>query len=126
MHGEALHAPVICRDETLARLGGNESLYERMLGKVPADDTLAKAQTAFARHDRAAFALHIHALRGLALNLGFAEVQEIAELLDQHLRRTGYSDADFSQDEPMLQQQLAALSERYATVLQMLQQALGG
>lgn len=125
MHGEALRAPVVCYRETLERLGGNEALYERMLRKVPDDPTLAQAQAALKDHNRADFALYIHALRGLALNLGFAALAEPAQQIDSHLRQEGYSDADFSRDEPMLAQKLASLCERYEAVLQMLQQALG-
>lgn len=126
MNPEFLHPPVVCYQDTLERLGGKEPLYERMLRKVPEDTSLADAQTAFAAHNRSDFALYIHALRGLALNLGFASLAELAEQMDKHLRGASYSDEQFLREEEIIAQQLAELSERYDTVLKMLQQALGG
>lgn len=85
LHTEYLQAPAVCYDQTLQQCGTAERA-EKYFRRFYDDQTFTNALRALESNDHAQLKQHIHTLRGLALNLGMAELASRAEQLDHQLR----------------------------------------
>ena len=80
--------------EALARFGGNRAMYGRLLGRFCTNQADAAEQLwADHRHqDRAAMILRAHTLRGLAGNIGAADLARLASDLEALLKQEPATD----------------------------------
>lgn len=73
-------------DEVLARLGGMERLITKLLHKYPDDTTCARLNQAMDEGDDEEAFHAAHTLKGVALNLGFSRLADVASTLTEALR----------------------------------------
>jgi HPt (histidine-containing phosphotransfer) domain-containing protein len=85
----------------LQRLGGDQQLVDRLVGVflVEAPKLLAQACAAIARLDWNAAGFAAHNLRGLAANIGFAQMGAVAEELERRLSAMSHTASSASADE---------------------------
>ncbi|HBU11741.1 MAG TPA: histidine kinase [Clostridiales bacterium] len=62
-------------EDGIARVLGNEELYEKLLGKFLKNESLQAAKTEIGRGDLGSARKHLHTLKGLAANLGMERLR---------------------------------------------------
>ncbi len=94
-HREPLEPEILARNELLARLSGNKSLYkmimEMFIAKTPA--TLAELQEAIQEHDSEKARLLAHSMKGTAANLGADIFRDSLYALEIMCRENKLSDS---------------------------------
>lgn len=86
-------APYINLQEALGRLGGNQALYVKLLGKFMQSTEFSAMEDALAQQDYAAAAEFAHAIKGITGNLSLTALFEYStELMNQ--LRAGAPDPD--------------------------------
>jgi two-component system sensor histidine kinase/response regulator len=93
--GAAEGDPVIDRTAALARLGGNEDMYRRLLVGFRENqaDAVERIRTALAAPDLDAARRDAHTLKGLAGNIGAADLVRAAAEVEQRIAMHGDADA---------------------------------
>ena len=66
-------------DSALARFMNNEALFERFLGKFPADDNYGKLTAAIASGDRDTALTASHTLKGVSGNLSLTALYDLTD-----------------------------------------------
>lgn len=84
---EALRPVVADEEQTLRRFMGNLALYRKFALKFPQDENISLLEEAAATGDWPAAERFAHTLKGVAANLGFAELAQAAADLVTALRQ---------------------------------------
>ena len=66
-------------DNAVERLAGNDNLYLEFIKRLPEELHLATIREALMQQDEEAFHLHLHNLKGFAINLGITEIADAAQ-----------------------------------------------
>ena len=83
---DTLKAYGIDYNEALERFGGNAALYRRLAGKFVDDPHYAELEMAFANNDTEAALRAAHSLKGVAGNLSFGALFDVASRMNVALR----------------------------------------
>lgn len=84
--GDTLKAYGVDYDEALERFGGNAALYQRLAGKFVDDPHYAELEMAFANTDTEAALRAARSLKGVAGNLSFTALFDVASRMNVALR----------------------------------------
>ena len=78
-------APVIDYADAMDRFGDNEALYKRLAGKFTTDTHFAELEEALACNDIDAAYRAAHSLKGVAGNLSFSQLYQLASIVSKAL-----------------------------------------
>lgn len=98
MNSEILKKAGIDYDNSVKRMLNDASFFEKMLLKFPEDATFEHAKASFDAGDYVGLYGNIHALKGIAGNLGFTALYRCTEELCAHLRSDKTAESDFISD----------------------------
>lgn len=101
-------APVIDYADAMDRFGDNEALYKRLAGKFTTDTHFAELEEALACNDIDAAYRAAHSLKGVAGNLSFSQLYQLASIVSKALEGGDRATAD---------QWIPQVKEAYLTVL---------
>lgn len=73
-------------DDILRRMGGNEKLIKKFLGKLCTDSTVQNLMDALAKEDFPNVFTCAHNLKGVSLNLGLIKIAETSSEIVKELR----------------------------------------
>jgi signal transduction histidine kinase/ligand-binding sensor domain-containing protein/DNA-binding response OmpR family regulator/HPt (histidine-containing phosphotransfer) domain-containing protein len=103
----------------LARVGGNTKLYKKLLHRFATTeaDAAERIATALAAPDRALAERLAHTIKGVAGNIGAAEVQQAAAVLEQAIKESAPA-GDIERARTSLEKFLASLIQGVRTALE--------
>lgn len=87
-------ALVIDYADAMDRFGDNEALYKRLAGKFTTDTHFAELEEALACNDLDAAYRAAHSLKGVAGNLSFAQLYQLASIVSKALETGDRATAD--------------------------------
>ena len=79
-------------DDALSRIGGNMSLYKRLLGRFVDGNLIEELELALERGDMEEATRQAHSLKGVSANLSLAKIRSLSVDLEQLLK----DNADYS------------------------------
>lgn len=88
------NAQVIDYADAMDRFGDNEALYKRLAGKFTADTHFAELEEALECNDIDAAYRAAHSLKGVAGNLSFSQLYQLASIVSKALENGDRATAD--------------------------------
>ena len=101
-------------DDALSRIGGNMSLYKRLLGRFIEGNHYEELENALQSGDREEAARQAHSLKGVSANLSLTKIRSLSVELEQLLK----DNADYSACLAELKQAFTTTVEKAAALME--------
>ena len=108
--------PILNQEEGLKRVGGNKSLYKRLLGMYVANNYMSQLTVELSSGDLAAAQTTAHSIKGLAANLSMIRLHQTALALETCLKTGQPYDDAFSAVIAVTGETMAATQELIAAL----------
>ena len=101
-------------DDALSRIGGNMSLYKRLLGRFIEGNHYEELERALQSGDMVEAAHQAHSLKGVSANLSLTKIRSISVELEQLIK----DNADYSECLAQLKQAFITTVEKAAEIME--------
>lgn len=98
-------------DNVIYRLGGNEKIYLSICQKFLKDTSYRAFCQAWSKNDIKSAIIHIHTLKGVAVNLGFIRIELLCKSIQDDLKNN---------DILYTQEYISELSTEYENIIEIL------
>ena len=103
----------IDQDDALSRVGGNASLYKRLLGRFVEGNHIEELESALQSGNMEEASRHAHSIKGVSANLSLVKIRAVSIELEQLLK----DGADYSACLAELKQAFEITTEEIAKII---------